>query len=300
MQRLQFTPYSESNWLISNPSLKKLAHDFDTFNELAGSTWKLTSTWEFDREFPVKSGKATGKHETVLPIASFRPFIDLILRPQSGNRTQAKVQINDVFPKLLKLGEKSHSSNLEVFSKDPAYADLNTGIELTLFRPLDGQMYWTFSMPDEDPSALFKEADASIEYEGADTDTDQKQDLVVVVFNENVMASFFQGAMTMSIIGIYVTIVFAAGNFLRIMFDRYSERVIYEELPNTERLFEICEGIFIAQLEGDMKTEKKLYDLLIMVYRSPELLIKMTGSRLNHVPEVANEPRPEVEEEKEQ
>lgn len=31
-----------------------------------------------------------------------------------------------------------------------------------------------------------------------------------------------------------------------------------------------------------MKTEKKLYDLLIMVYRSPELMIKMTGSRLRH------------------
>jgi len=35
-----------------------------------------------------------------------------------------------------------------------------------------------------------------------------------------------------------------------------------------------------------MKTEKKLYDLLIMVYRSPELMIKMTGTRLNHMPEI--------------
>ena len=52
--------------------------------------------------------------------------------------------------------------------------------------------------------------------------------------------------MSMSVIGIYVTIVYAAGRFLRIIFDRYSERVIYEELPETQKLFEICEGIFIA------------------------------------------------------
>lgn len=89
----------------------------------------------------------------------------------------------------------------------------------------------------------------------------------------NVLAS----VLTMSVIGIYITIVYAVGRFLRIIFDRYSQRVIYEELPDVRQLFEICEGIFIAQLEGDMRNEKRLYDLLITVYRSPELMIKMTG-----------------------
>jgi hypothetical protein len=106
-------------------------------------------------------------------------------------------------------------------------------------------MYWTFSMPDRDPTSLFREDDLSIEYEANDS-SNVKQDLVIVVFNQNVFSSFFAGAMSMSVIGIYVTIVYAVGNFLRIIFDRYSERVIYEELPNTEKLFEICEGIFIA------------------------------------------------------
>jgi len=106
-------------------------------------------------------------------------------------------------------------------------------------------MYWTFSMPDLDPTNLFREEDLNIIYE-EDDPANVKQDLVIVVFNENVLSSFFAGAMSMSVIGIYVTIVYAVGNFLRIIFDRYSERVIYEELPNTEKLFEICEGIFIA------------------------------------------------------
>ena len=83
--------------------------------------------------------------------------------------------------------------------------------------------------------------------------------------------------MSMSVIGIYVTIVYAVGRFLRLMFDRYSQRAMYEELPETQKLFEICEGIFIAQLEGKLQEEKRLYDILIMVYRSPELMIKMTG-----------------------
>lgn len=58
--------------------------------------------------------------------------------------------------------------------------------------------------------------------------------------------------------------------------------MIYEEMPDTEQLFEICEGIFIAQLEGDLVKEKRLYDLLIRMYRSPETLIKITGAKLKY------------------
>jgi len=71
-------------------------------------------------------------------------------------------------------------------------------------------------------------------------------DLVLLIYNESVMSNVLSSVMNMSVIGIYVTIVYAVGRFLRIIFDRYSERVIYEELPETGKLFEICEGIFIA------------------------------------------------------
>ena len=48
--------------------------------------------------------------------------------------------------------------------------------------------------------------------------------------------------------GLYATIVIAIGRFLRLAFDRISQRVIYEEMdPETvEQLFEICEGVYIA------------------------------------------------------
>ncbi len=34
-----------------------------------------------------------------------------------------------------------------------------------------------------------------------------------------------------------------------------------------------------------MESEKRLYDLLITVYRSPELMIKMTGVKQKYLPE---------------
>jgi len=35
-------------------------------------------------------------------------------------------------------------------------------------------------------------------------------------------------------------------------------------------------------MEGDLVREKQLYDLLILMYRSPEALIKITGTRLKY------------------
>lgn len=163
--------------------------------------------------------------------------------------------------------------------KEGSGASTFFSVDLILHRTRNGEFYWTFEVI-EDPNVK------------ADTDLfTEKQnsgygdDLIFVLYNEPVIGSVFSGVISMSVIGIYVTIVYAVGRFLRIIFDRYSEKAIYEELPETGKLMEICEGIFIAQLEGDMVKEKRLYDLLIIIYRSPELLIKMTGTKQEYLKE---------------
>ena len=77
-------------------------------------------------------------------------------------------------------------------------------------------------------------------------DDDEYKDMVLVVYNEEVIGSLFGSALQLSVVGLYATIVIAIGRFLRLIFDRMSQRMIYEEMPDTEKLFEICEGIFIA------------------------------------------------------
>lgn len=110
----------------------------------------------------------------------------------------------------------------------------------------------------------------------------EEQTLVIIVHNEHVIGSLFGQAMQFSVLGIYVSFVIAIGRLIRFLFDRISQRVMYEELPDTSQLFELCEGIFIAQQEGDLVREKQLYDLLILIKRSPEALIKITGTKLKY------------------
>ncbi len=100
------------------------------------------------------------------------------------------------------------------------------------------------------------------------------------------ISSFFgfnsDGSMPLSIIGIYATLVYTVGKFVRIFFDKISQRVIYEEMPEPNDLFELCEGIYIYRNQRKLQEENYLYDLLIRIYRSPETLLKITGTRVKY------------------
>ena len=104
----------------------------------------------------------------------------------------------------------------------------------------------------------------------------------MIAYNDEVVSAGFGNVVGMSVIGIYATIVYAVGIFIRLIFDRISQRVIYEEMPCTDKILEICEGIFIAQLEGDLEKEKRMFILLIKIYRSPDLIMDLTGVKLDY------------------
>lgn len=116
---------------------------------------------------------------------------------------------------------------------------------------------------------------------------DKNDEIVFVLINDDVVSSFFgfnsDGSMPLSIIGIYATLVLAVGRFVRVFFDRLSQRVIYEEMPEPNDLYELCEGIYIYRNQRNLEKENILYDLLIRILRSPETLINITGFKTKYL-----------------
>lgn len=80
------------------------------------------------------------------------------------------------------------------------------------------------------------------------------------------------------VMGIYLGVVYAVGRFLRLVFQDSSKRAIYEELPDVQLLQDLCNGIYIARIQHLLKTEFKLYYQLMNLFRSPELLLTVTGT----------------------
>jgi len=89
------------------------------------------------------------------------------------------------------------------------------------------------------------------------------------------------GGQNLSVVGLYITVVLAIGRFLRLMCQGASQRVIYEEMPNVDLFVDICNGVYTARLRGDLVKEYKLYFTLIKLYRSPELLLQVSGGELH-------------------
>jgi len=80
------------------------------------------------------------------------------------------------------------------------------------------------------------------------------------------------------VVGLYLGVVLTVGRFLRMVFQGASKRVIYEELPDTSLLQDLCNGIYIARIQRQLTTEYTLYYQLMQLYRSPELLLNVSGA----------------------
>ncbi|KAF4672943.1 hypothetical protein FOL47_011213 [Perkinsus chesapeaki] len=88
------------------------------------------------------------------------------------------------------------------------------------------------------------------------------------------------GFLSLGILGFYVTIIYAIGQFIRVMFQDSSQKVIYSEIPNPQELLDLIGGVAIAQVYGDMRREFTMYNCLVKILRSPETLIAVGGADL--------------------
>lgn len=84
-----------------------------------------------------------------------------------------------------------------------------------------------------------------------------------------------------SIMGIYLGVVYTIGRFLRLVFQDASKRVIYEEMNDTELLQDLCNGIYISRITGNLRMEYRFYYELLRIFRSPELLLDISKPKVD-------------------
>ncbi|KAE8574481.1 hypothetical protein XENTR_v10003449 [Xenopus tropicalis] len=81
------------------------------------------------------------------------------------------------------------------------------------------------------------------------------------------------------IVGLYMSVVLVIGKFIREFFNGISRSIMFEELPNVDRILKLCTDIFLVRETGDLDLEEQLFAKLIFLYRSPETMIKWTREK---------------------
>lgn len=96
-----------------------------------------------------------------------------------------------------------------------------------------------------------------------------------------IVGGLFLLALSFSIMGLYASVVLVIGKFVREFFSGISHSIMFEELPNVDRILKLCTDIFLVRETGELELEEDLYAKLIFLYRSPETMIKWTREKTN-------------------
>ncbi|XP_026520873.1 piezo-type mechanosensitive ion channel component 2-like [Notechis scutatus] len=102
------------------------------------------------------------------------------------------------------------------------------------------------------------------------------KNMEIIICNDKVSPSGLGFISGYGIGGLYMSFVLVIGKFIRQYFNGLSRSIMFEELPNVDRILKLCTDIFLAREAGELELEEQLFAKLIFLYRSPETMIKWT------------------------
>uniref|UniRef100_A0A8C5G1A0 Piezo non-specific cation channel R-Ras-binding domain-containing protein n=1 Tax=Gouania willdenowi TaxID=441366 RepID=A0A8C5G1A0_GOUWI len=106
-----------------------------------------------------------------------------------------------------------------------------------------------------------------------------KSGLELYVFSDQVSPPSLGFLAGYGIMGLYASVVLVIGKFVREFFSGISHTIMFEELPNVDRILKLCTDIFLVRETGELDLEEDMYSKLIFLYRSPETMIKWTREK---------------------
>ncbi|NXU87887.1 PIEZ2 protein, partial [Xiphorhynchus elegans] len=105
------------------------------------------------------------------------------------------------------------------------------------------------------------------------------ESLELIIFSDKVSPPSLGFLAGYGIMGLYASVVLVIGKFVREFFSGISHSIMFEELPNVDRILKLCTDIFLVRETGELELEEDLYAKLIFLYRSPETMIKWTREK---------------------
>lgn len=224
-----------------------------------GSIFMMTLNWKFTRNLPTDAEESQGSNTTIIHKHAKKRLRNIL---NSGNG-RFSMSLDYQVPSFIHLDSSRSSKIVNHHSK----AHDNLLKSRLNYRGVGSEKYWFFRH-------LGKEGN----------------NIVFYVQSDQVAGDMFGGSLrNLSIIGFYVTIVLAIGKLLREIFNEMIYKVMQQEMPHCDELIELIDCIYTARREGDTYKEQKLYEILIRVFRSPEMLCQLTGSYLQYDPNTDKE-----------
>ncbi|XP_050952612.1 piezo-type mechanosensitive ion channel component 2 isoform X2 [Labeo rohita] len=255
---------SNSLWTISPPSkqnlIKMLSETKDKF--------PLTFTWSIQRNLSLgaKAETAIGKHYIDLKHETRKQLMKL-LSDDNQNGTEKAVLIEGIFPRYIRAPSDSNARPIEqLYKKEKEYMNIILSLHKSSTNSTEGvQEWWIVNQTEAGPLPVARDA--------------SNPGLEFYIFSDQVSPPSLGFLAGYGIMGLYMSVVLVIGKFVREFFSGISHTIMFEELPNVDRILKLCTDIFLVRETGELDLEEDLYAKLIFLYRSPETMIKWTREK---------------------
>ncbi|XP_069506230.1 piezo-type mechanosensitive ion channel component 2-like [Ambystoma mexicanum] len=254
-------------WSISPASREAMIAELSNSTEIYFNVY-----WNILRNASiVKSVEASGKYTVCYKEKSVR---DQIVQMLKGDSSQP-IMLQGLLPKYLrgssgpeaKIAHRlqvAHSDKPEDVEKYAFFRNVTMKLQQLSVNSTSGQVTEWWIIQEWSPSCSNNGCSKNIE---------------LVIYNDKASPQSLGFLAGYGIVGLYMSVVLVIGKFIREFFNGISRSIMFEELPNVDRILKLCTDIFLVRETGDLDLEEQLFAKLIFLYRSPETMIKWTREK---------------------
>ncbi|XP_056339320.1 piezo-type mechanosensitive ion channel component 2 [Oenanthe melanoleuca] len=244
---------SNSLWTISPPSRQKMIQGLRDFD----ADFSLVISWTIQRNLSLGAKAEIASDKLTFTLKKHTR--EHIARMMEGNETEKveKVTLEEVYPYYIKAPSDSLAKPIKQLLRDCKWENITVSLVKNT-----SEEWWVLDQ-------LGKRQKVSHE------------SLELFIFSDKVSPPSLGFLAGYGIMGLYASVVLVIGKFVREFFSGISHSIMFEELPNVDRILKLCTDIFLVRETGELELEEDLYAKLIFLYRSPETMIKWTREKTN-------------------
>uniref|UniRef100_A0A8C4ZEK7 Piezo-type mechanosensitive ion channel component n=1 Tax=Gadus morhua TaxID=8049 RepID=A0A8C4ZEK7_GADMO len=239
---------SNSLWTISPPSRKNL---IDMLQH-PGEEFTITVSWSIQRGATRWLSRPVIHPDSLVFLCVDKVLCSLHHRI-----------LKDFFPRYLRAPTDSISKPVEQLLKDKKKENISLSLERSAQSSGEVREWWVVNQ--SEPGSIKKKTNMT----GLD----------LYIFSDQVSPPSLGFLAGYGIMGLYASVVLVIGKFVREFFSGISHTIMFEELPNVDRILKLCTDIFLVRETGELDLEEDMYAKLIFLYRSPETMIKWTREK---------------------
>ncbi|KNC28709.1 hypothetical protein FF38_09431 [Lucilia cuprina] len=261
---------SPSMWNIAPPDKARLLSELES-----NVTLVVRLSYELTRTPPVKNQVGTvGSEITWEMTGDYADRKNLENMIRTGNENDTDATIPNIVPKFIKVlnsGDPTYISALVPKVNNTKYSDF-TNMSISMNSAGNTSFWWEitdYCGGDDAVSTLLKKLPLY----------DCSSGIVFYTFNDKKFPSTWTFLTGGGIIGLYTTFVLLASRFLKNFLGGQTRRIMHEDLPNVDRVLQLCLDIYLVREALEFMLEEDLFAKLIFLYRSPETMIKWTRPR---------------------